>query len=54
MSVEKDGIVGWGEAAPGKNENADSPEKVVDELKRLVAQELMILAFMKLKPVPVH
>lgn len=37
VSVEKDGIVGWGEAAPGKNENADSPEKVVDELKRLVA-----------------
>ena len=36
VSVEKDGITGWGEAAPGKNENADSPEKVVAELKRLV------------------
>ena len=40
VSVEKDGIQGWGEAAPGKNENADSPEKVVEELERLVATGL--------------
>ena len=37
VSVEKDGITGWGEAAPGKNENADSPEKVIEALERLVA-----------------
>lgn len=37
VSIEKDGITGWGEAAPGKNENADRPEKVVEELQRLIA-----------------
>ena len=37
VSYTHDGIVGWGEAAPGKNELADSPEKVADELKRLIA-----------------
>ncbi|MGC6422267.1 MAG: dipeptide epimerase [Flavobacteriaceae bacterium] len=36
VALEKEGIVGWGEAAPGKNENADSPEKVIEELERLV------------------
>ena len=40
VAVEKEGIVGWGEAAPGKNENADSPEKVIEELKRLEASGL--------------
>jgi len=37
VSVEQDGIIGWGEAAPGKNENADRPEKVIEALERLVA-----------------
>ena len=40
VSVEKDGITGWGEAAPGKNENADTPEKVIEALQRLVATDL--------------
>ena len=40
VSIEKDGITGWGEAAPGKTENADSPEKVMEELDRLVASGL--------------
>ena len=40
VSVEKDGITGWGEAAPGKNENADTPEKVIEALQRLVATGL--------------
>lgn len=40
VSVEKDGITGWGEAAPGKNENADTPEKVIAELERLVATNI--------------
>lgn len=40
VSVEKDGITGWGEAAPGKNENADTPEKVIEALQRLVTTGL--------------
>ena len=40
VSVEKDGIIGWGEAAPGKNENADTPEKVIEALQRLVTTGL--------------
>ena len=40
VSVEKDGSTGWGEAAPGKNENADTPEKVIEALQRLVATGL--------------
>lgn len=37
VSVEKDGITGWGEAAPGKNEQADSPDKVIKALEQLIA-----------------
>ena len=40
VRVVKDGIEGWGEAAPGKNENADTPEKVVLELNRLIETDL--------------
>ncbi len=40
VSVEKEGITGWGEAAPGKNEKADSPEKVIEALQRLVATDI--------------
>lgn len=40
VSVEKDGITGWGEAAPGKNENADTTEKVIEGLQRLVTTGL--------------
>jgi hypothetical protein len=41
ISIEKDGITGWGEAAPGKNENADSPERLIKALQRLVAREFI-------------
>ena len=40
VAFEKDGIVGWGEAAPGKNENADSAEKVIEELERLESSDI--------------
>lgn len=36
VSVEHQGVVGWGEAAPGKTEQADTPEKVTEELRRLI------------------
>ena len=32
LSYEKDGFVGWGEAAPGKNEKAETVEKIQDQL----------------------
>ena len=37
LSFEKDGITGWGEAAPGKNENAESVEKIESQLNILIA-----------------
>lgn len=40
VSVEDQGIIGWGEAAPGKTEQADTPEKVTEELRRLVASRI--------------
>ena len=36
VRVEKDGIVGWGESAPGKNEGAQNPEQVISELQKLL------------------
>ena len=36
IRVEKDGIIGWGESAPGRNEGAQSPDQVISELQRLV------------------
>ena len=38
LSFEKDGIIGWGEAAPGKNENAGSVEEVESQLNILMAE----------------
>ncbi len=38
MRYEKDGIIGWGEAAPGKNENAGSVEEVESQLNILIAE----------------
>ncbi len=38
LSCEKDGIIGWGEAAPGKNENAESAEEVESQLNILMAE----------------
>ena len=38
LSLEKDGIIGWGEAAPGKNENAGSVEEVESQLNILMAK----------------
>ena len=32
LSYEKDGLVGWGEAAPGKSENAETVELMQDQL----------------------
>ena len=40
IAVEKEGIVGWGEAAPGKSEQADTPEKVISALEQLIATGL--------------
>ena len=40
VRVEKDGYVGWGESAPGKNEGADTPEKVIIELEKLIKMDL--------------
>ena len=36
MRYEKDGHIGWGESAPGENEGAKTPEKVIEELQRLI------------------
>tara|TARA_Y200000002_G_scaffold381809_1_gene396887 strand:+ start:2156 stop:3205 length:1050 start_codon:yes stop_codon:yes gene_type:complete len=40
VRVEQDGHVGWGESAPGKNEGADTPEKVIIELEELIKMDL--------------
>ena len=40
VSVEDQGVVGWGEAAPGKTEQADTPEKVAEELRRLLDSDI--------------
>ena len=37
IRYEKDGIIGWGEAAPGETEGASTPEEVQKELERFVA-----------------
>ena len=37
IRYEKDGIIGWGEAAPGETEGASTPEEVKKELERFVA-----------------
>ena len=37
IRYEKDGIIGWGEAAPGETEGAGTPEEVQKELERFVA-----------------
>ena len=40
VRVEKEGIVGWGESAPGKNEGAQTPEIVISELSKLIQTEI--------------
>ena len=37
IRYEKDGIIGWGEAAPGETEGASTPEEVQKELEKFVA-----------------
>lgn len=37
VRYECEGIVGWGEAAPGKSEGADTPEAIQEQLERFVA-----------------
>jgi len=37
IRYEKDGTIGWGEAAPGETEGAGTPEEVQKELERFVA-----------------
>ena len=37
IRYEKDGIIGWGEAAPGETEGASTPKEVQKELERFVA-----------------
>ena len=49
VSVEKEGFIGWGEAAPGKSEQADSPEKVIEELQRLIATDLSELSVFEIE-----
>ena len=36
VRVEKDGIIGWGESAPGRNEGAENPDQVISELQKLL------------------
>ena len=36
IRVEKDGIIGWGESAPGKNEGAETPDQVISQLQKLI------------------
>ena len=38
LSYEKEGVTGWGEAAPGKNENAGSVEEIESQLNILIAK----------------
>lgn len=49
ICVIKDGIEGWGEAAPGKNEKADTPEKVVKELNRLIDTNISALSIYEIE-----
>ena len=37
IRYEKDGIIGWGEAAPGETEGASTPEEVQKELERFIS-----------------
>ena len=37
ISIEKDGITGWGEAAPGDTEGASTPEEVQRQLELFIA-----------------
>lgn len=36
LSCEKDGLLGWGEAAPGKNEKAETVEQMQDQLRTYI------------------
>ena len=36
IRVEKDGIIGWGELAPGKNEGAETPDQVILQLQNFL------------------
>ena len=38
ISFEKDGFMGWGEAAPGKNEKAETVEEMQDQLAAFLEQ----------------
>ena len=38
LSYEKDGLIGWGEAAPGKNENAETVEEIQNQLDAFLKQ----------------
>ena len=38
LSCKKNGIIGWGESAPGKNENAETVEEIEGQLERLFAE----------------
>ncbi|MDA9679806.1 dipeptide epimerase, partial [Flavobacteriaceae bacterium] len=38
LSCEKDGLVGWGEAAPGKNEKAETVEQMQDQLNAYIKE----------------
>ena len=38
LSYEKEGLMGWGEAAPGKNEKAETVEEMQDQLSAFLEQ----------------
>lgn len=44
VAVEKNGITGWGEVSPGKNENAETPEQAKLEIKRLLDSDISNLS----------
>lgn len=49
VSVSHQGYTGWGEAAPGKTEQADTPEKVVEELRRLIVTDISTLSIYEIE-----
>lgn len=44
VALTKEGITGWGESAPGKNENAATPEDVIAEINRLIDSNISSLS----------
>ena len=43
VAYQRDGITGWGEAAPGKNENAGTVAEVKEQLNKLIKSGICLL-----------